>query len=415
MKFKSIVRLTAMSLMLLSMACGNTTGKSDGASADINDAKSEQIKLLPEGAIPFDYAWHLYFDVILRDSIPTRMIFDTGNTNLLLDTEFYKQHFAPSSTLQRIVIQGTGNNLEGAYKDTSEWEYKVGEHSLTEQGAVVMNLRKILGSGADGMFGMEFMRNRKVEFNYTDGYMRILPQEAQPTEGYVCIKCNWLNDRHSRMIMPISVKINDDISFDGNFLVDMGSSGGLSINSSLAAKLKLQRVLTNVKRKIYDTGGVGGSRTDYIFKSEAITVGGNRITNMMAEFSGNKQGVMAESSYDGLVGNALLERFDVIFDFTECEIWLRPNQNINYEKKYDSGITFTPQNDCWIVNGLLEGGKAEKAGIKRGDAILSINGLAPADIDHKRLKELNASAEDWEVVVRRNTDTEKITFEKERF
>ena len=120
----------------------------------------EQQKPLPEGAIAFDYSNHLYFDVVLRDSVPARMIFDTGNTNLLIDNKLFKEHFAPSETLQRSMIQGTGNSLEAVYRDTSDWRYSIGEYNQTEQGAIIMDLQKILGNEADGMFGMEFMRGR---------------------------------------------------------------------------------------------------------------------------------------------------------------------------------------------------------------------------------------------------------------
>ena len=375
----------------------------------------EQRKPLPEGAIAFDYSNHLYFDVVLRDSVPARMIFDTGNTNLLIDNKLFKEYFAPSETLQRTIIQGTGNSLEAVYRDTSDWRYSIGEYNQTEQGAIIMDLQKILGNEADGMFGMEFMRGRKVEFNYADGYMLILPQEAQPAEGYTCVKCKWLDNREARMVMPISLKINETVSFDGNFLVDIGSSGGVSLNSSLVAKLKLNRVLTDVKKKIYDTGGVGGSRTDYIFTAKGISVAGCELKDVVTDFSGNTQGMMANDSFDGLVGNALFERFDVIFDFAKCEIWLRPNKNFNTSVNFDSGMTLTPQEDGWVVNGLVEGGNAHRAGARRGDKIIAINGLAREKVSLKELKRMNRSAEDWKIVVKRDNTTTEITFKKEKY
>lgn len=405
------IAIIAIATAIAFSACGKVKTKE---MAENVYAEVEQAKLLPEGAVAFDYANHLYFDVILRDSISARMIFDTGNTNILIDTKFYKKYFAPSETLQKIIIQGAGNSLEAAYKDIADWKYSVGEYTQTEQGAVVMDLQKILGNEVDGMFGMEFMRGRKVEFNYADGYMLILPQEYQPAEGYVCVKCKWLDQRQSRMVMPISVKVNNDISFDGRFLVDMGSSGGVSLNSNLVAKLKLNRVLTDVKKKIYDTGGVGGSRTDYTFKADKVSVAGNDILGMNLDYSGNTQGMMADDRFDGLIGNALLEHFDVIIDFSTCEIWLRPNKNFNATAKYDSGMTLTPQDDCWVVNGLIEGGNANKAGVKRGDRIVSINGFTRENIDLKRLKKMNASAEAWEVVVKRDNTTQDIMFKKEK-
>jgi hypothetical protein len=305
--------------------------------------------------------------------------------------------------------------LEAVYRDTSDWRYSIGEYNQTEQGAIIMDLQKILGNEADGMFGMEFMRGRKVEFNYADGYMRILTPETQPDKGYTCIKCKWLDNREARMVMPISLKINETVSFDGNFLVDIGSSGGVSLNSSLVAKLKLNRVLTDVKKKIYDTGGVGGSRTDYIFTAKGISVAGCELKDVVTDFSGNTQGMMANDSFDGLVGNALFERFDVIFDFAKCEIWLRPNKNFNTSVNFDSGMTLTPQEDGWVVNGLVEGGNAHRAGVRRGDKIIAINGLAREKVSLKELKRMNRSAEDWKIVVKRDNTTTEITFKKEKY
>lgn len=397
------------------LACACTGGKTKDANAENTIAllEEEQTRTLPEGAIPFDLANHLYFDIVLYDSIPARMIFDTGNTNILIETQFFKKHFAPSDNLQRAVIQGAGNSLQAVYRDTSDWTYTIGEYRHTEQGAIVMDLRDILGSGVDGMFGMEFMRGRKVEFNYADEYMRILPQDAQPAESYTCVKCKWLDKRQTRMLLPMSVTIKDGVTFDGNFLIDLGARAGLALNSNLAAKQNLRNVLTNVRKKIYDVGGAGGSRTDYLFKAEGISLAGYDIKDFNAELSANSMGSMADDRYDGLIGNELLERFDVIFDFAKCEVWLRPNKNFNAASKYDSGMTLTPHTDCWVVNGLIEGGKAHRAGIVRGDSITSINGLTPEKLNIKNLKRLNASADKWRVCVKRGNTTSEITFDKE--
>ena len=411
MKLKSVTIFAAMLAAILGSACGKVKTKAKESSENSN-VQVEQPKPLPEGAIAFDYGNHLYFDVIVRDSIPAKMIFDTGNTNILFDTQFFKEHFAPSPTLQRTLIQGAGNSLEAAYRDMSDWTYSVGEHCTTEQGATVLDLRKILGYQVDGMYGMEFMRGRKVEFNYVYGYMRILSQDEEPVEDYVCVKCKWLDGRRARMVMPISIKVNERLSLDGNFFVDMGSSGSISLNSSVAAKFN--NAPTDVKRKVYDTGGVGGSRTDYIFKAERVSVAGNDIHGLNIDLSGNTQGVMARNEYDGLVGNGLFEHFDVIIDFAKCEIWLRPNKNFGTVKIYDSGTTLTPQANGWIVNGLVEGGNAHKAGVRRGDMILSINGLTPEKVGIKELKRMNASAEEWKVVVKRDNTTQEISFRKEK-
>lgn len=412
MSIKSIIILAATIFAFAGSACGNT--KPDNSPESADKAATQQSQSLPDGAVAFSYSTHLYFNVVLRDSIPARMVFDTGNTSILLDEAFYKKHFAHLGSLRKAMAAGAGNAMQAVNLDMSGWKYSVGKHSQTEQRAVVMDLRKILGDGVDGMFGMAFMRGRKVAFNYTDEYMLILPQEEQAPEGYTCIKCKWLDNNQTRMLMPIKVNITDDVSFDGNFMVDMGASTGMLINSNLAAKLNLKSALPNAKKMVYDVAGVGGSATDYIFRAKRMAIAGSEVNDIRTSYSANTQGSLADNRYDGIIGNALLERFDVIFDFIKCEIWLRPNKNTDKAAKYHSGIVLTPKKDCWIVNGLVEGGNAEKAGLKRGDVVLTINGLSPEKIDSKTLRAMGESADAWKITVKRGNTTSEITFEKEK-
>lgn len=411
MNLKSNIIWATALLIVLGSACGRTK------SVDItieDEMPIEQTKPLPEGAVAFDYARHLYFDVMLHDTLPAKMAFDTGNTNILLDLEFYNKYFDPANNLLRTIIQGAGNSFQAVYRDTRDWKYSIGNESVTEQGAVVMDLRNILGNEVDGMFGMEFMCGKRVEVSYADQYMRIMTQGEQPAEGYVCVKCEWMDSRQSRILMPMNVIFADGSSLDGKFLVDLGAGDALAFNSGLGRKINLRSAVTNVRKKVYDTGGVGGSRTDYIFNVKSISLAGFEIKDVYASYSGNTQGAMADDRYDGLIGNELLEHFDVIFDFAKGEIWLRKNENFGVLAEYDSGMTLTPKSDCWVVNGLVEGGNAHKAGVNRGNEIISINGLTPDKLNIKRLKAMNRNANDWKIVIRRNNSTSEFVIKKEK-
>lgn len=114
---------------------------------------------------------------------------------------------------------------------------------------------------------------------------------------------------------------------------------------------------------------------------------------------------LASTSYDGLVGNGLLDRFDVIFDFCDCAVYLRPNENFNRDEPHDFGIALRPMADHWIVNGLLEGGDAEVAGIKHGDRIEAINGIRA---DDPNVQSLNPLPRTLVLTVQRDNGTEEI-------
>lgn len=360
-RFKNLISV----MVILATACSGAN----------NNRVEEEVKpQLPADAVEMKYDNHLYFNVMLRDSIPARMIFDTGANNLLLDSTFYATTFGKNNNLRKAMLGGAGDGYELTTLDASSWSYSIGEGLQTERMAIVMNLRKILGDGVDGLFGMPFMRGKRVEFNYVGGYMRFLAEDEVIGDKFAAIQCKRL-DNIERIIIPLSVTFSDGYTINGNFLMDTGMPDELSLGSATANRLKAEGHLADTRRMRYEVGGVGGSRTDNYLNTKQITIGGKSINDIRITYSENEQGALADSRYDGLVGNALFARFDVIVDFVNWVVYLCPNKNFDKPQPNNFGIAFQPNSDHWKVNALLEGGNAERAGLRQGDRIEAINGI----------------------------------------
>ena len=389
-----------VAMVLLATACANSTAK---------NGQTEEKQPIPEGAVEMKYNNHLYFKVMLRDSIQARMIFDTGSSNLLIDSTFYASTFGESNNLRKAMLGGAGDGYELTAFDASSWGYSVGKESHTEQMAIVMNLRKILGNGVDGLFGTPFMQGKRVEFNYAGGYMRFLAAEEKIGEDFTAIQCKKL-DNIERIIIPLSVTFSDGYTLDGNFLMDTGMPDELSLNSATANRLKAEGHLANARRMKFEVGGIGGSRTDNYLNAKQITIGGKSINDIRITYSENEKGSLADSRYDGLVGNALFARFDVIFDFVNWVIYLRPNKNFDKPQPNFYSMAFTPNGDHWKVNALLEGGNAERAGLRQGDRIEAINGIKASDSDKSALSPL---PDKLTLTIRRESGPIEIVVNKE--
>ncbi|MCB9305245.1 MAG: aspartyl protease family protein [Lewinellaceae bacterium] len=84
---------------------------------------------------------------------------------------------------------------------------------------------------------------------------------------------------------------------------------------------------------------------------------------------------------NGLIGNTLLGRFSVIFDYQNSTMWLKPARNFRNEFVYDrSGlivIATGPGFGKFVVQGVIDNSPAAEADIRKGDEIKRI-GIAPA-------------------------------------
>ena len=304
-----------VAILFVTTACSGATQKS---------AQQDVKPQLPAGAVEMRYQRHLYFEVMLRDTIPARMIFDTGSSNLLLDSTFYASNFGKGKNLRKAMLSGAGNGYQLTTLDASGWSYSVGDLSHSEQMAIVMDLRKIVGDGADGLFGLPSMQGKRMELNYADGYMRLLTPEEKIADDFTAIQCKWLRDK-DRIILPLSVTFADGYTLNGNFLVDTGMPDALALGSATTARLKSGGHLVGAQSTTVEVGGVGGSRIESYVTAKQIAIGGKTVNSVRISCSENKQGAMTDSRFDGLVGNALLANFDVIFDFENWVMYLRPN------------------------------------------------------------------------------------------
>ena len=104
------------------------------------------------------------------------------------------------------------------------------------------------------------------------------------------------------------------------------------------------------------------------------------VENEHLSYSNNKTGALSEANYLGLLGNGFFERFYVVLDFENKDLYLKPN--INFKKKpktYNLGFNYTDRTDIYnglIVSSMFENSDAEKKGLRLGDIITHINDVS---------------------------------------
>jgi len=88
----------------------------------------------------------------------------------------------------------------------------------------------------------------------------------------------------------------------------------------------------------------------------------------------------------GLIGNQILKRFNVIFNYERREIYLKPNGLYREPFEYSySGMELYYIAGAIIVGSIVKGSPADNAGIKEGDVVITIDNNASQDfVQYKR-------------------------------
>ena len=82
---------------------------------------------------------------------------------------------------------------------------------------------------------------------------------------------------------------------------------------------------------------------------------------------------------NGILGNMLLHRFILVFDYFREKVYLRPQRRYNKGFRYDrSGLTLIASGvglNNFLISNILPHSPAAEAGLEVGDQIIGINGL----------------------------------------
>ncbi|NBC26963.1 MAG: hypothetical protein GVY08_08880 [Bacteroidetes bacterium] len=145
-------------------------------------------------------------------------------------------------------------------------------------------------------------------------------------------------------------------------LFDIGYNGGLILPSRLLHSFPLD------SQQVYfdqSTSGIFGANTDTLTtKWLDVALGGNKI-NIPVEFS---------SIGKALLGNDILEHFDITIDYDANRISLYPRSKVQVEVLY-SFIPATLNDSLWVVNRTTS-----ELPFSLGDTLANINGKKPTDL-----------------------------------
>jgi len=138
------------------------------------------------------------------------------------------------------------------------------------------------------------------------------------------------------------------------------------------------------------TGGVGGRDMASVFHAEKLMIGEATIYGPLVMLTRADAGATGNPTEAGNLGQDILSRFNVHFDYRREQMSLAPR--VHPPKAQPASAYFTASKDektpdRFQVTWVLKGGPAAKAGLKVGDVLLAINDTPAAKVGFGALKE----------------------------
>ena len=323
---------------------------------------------------------------------PLPFILDTGGHAILTEAAA-KQLGLPSQGQGLSTGSGPGS-MRMAY--TRVAHLTMGAADIREQTFLVMpygypfaerGRRKPIA----GILGLEVFERFAVTFDYDHRQLVLQPFDhgAPPAE----VAGNAL-PFHFTYDMPLI-----DARVDGKrgvFGVDTGNAGYLLLFPQWVEREGL--VAHYAKGFPQPTGGVGGAFTSHIAHVRSMQLGEAGIGAPLAQLTRADAGATGNPTEAGNIGQDVLSRFNVHFDYRRQSMTLLPRSRPPLRQFATAGLRAAKvdarHSDRFQVSWVVPGGPAAKAGLSKDDEIVAVNGTPVRTMGSDELRQAaNGQAE----------------------
>ncbi len=293
-------------------------------------------------------------------------ILDTGSGGISLD----------SSTVAdlRIPIQATDTTITGfggAHKVAFAFDKTLYLPGLTvEHLNFHINdyevLSSVYGERVDGIIGYSFFSRYIVKIDFDSAFIEVmLPGKIEYPEGGYTLKPIFT-------ALPIQwAMVRDKRKQYFNFYFDTGAGLSFLMSDRFASDSNI--VLSRRKPVLTQAEGMGGRLQMRLTVVKELKIGPYRFFNVPTYLYKDEFNVTSYPYVGGLIGNDLLRRFNMTFNYPKREIHLLPNGR--FKEPFDyvyTGLGIYYIDGKIIVEDVIKDSPAEKGGFKQGDEIFSV-------------------------------------------
>ena len=258
------------------------------------------------------------------DEVELKILLDTGMSfnGLLVYNPAFKDSIELKSPMKvRVPGAGSGPPSE-ALMDTSGL-FSIGERKFEDQKILILTSGTFSGFPTDGILGYSIFGNFIVEINYDDKYLILHDFDS------IDVDDSWHKipiyfKQNTIPWMDVIIQIKNENPNKISTYIDFAAGETIELMEKSNMKFKLPENLENSYLGRGLSGDIYGKK-GIISK---LIIGPYELENMVAAVA--EDGIRSKQpNADGIIGNGSLKYFNLIFDYKNKYLYIKPNDNYN--------------------------------------------------------------------------------------
>src|SRR5262245_37699080 len=342
--------------------------------------------------LPFDYrARHVWLKASLNGGPPEDMLFDTGASVTVIDSGWAAEHGV--KTQGRMQAAGAGAAGGASFATLGSLRVASADHDGIELKDVKVAVLDVNPSFEPmfwrrmaGVIGYDVISRFVVTIDYDDSVLVLHDPATWKYDG----KEQPLSMVMNGTVPALTGKFDD--ADEGLFRLDVGSSSTVDVHAPFAKQKGLLNRMGKTTR--FDGVGFGGSFSSEVGRLRSMSLGPYEWDDPVVVVSHATEGAFASEEFAGNIGNRILERFTVTFDYERRQAYLAPGKHYgDRDHLTRAGVLMTKRDGRVSVESVLANSPAENAGMRPGDEVLAVD---DRDIARWDLPEISALFDEGE-------------------